>query len=87
MIDAEPAMLAAHADDLVDHVELVLGDLRTCILLADHLRNVLIPGLLDVEERLCRGPTQLLRLLLLKVIVNNLVRLHVTVEILRHNVV
>ena len=48
MIDAEPAMLAAHADDLVDHVELVLGDLRTCILLADHLRNVLIPSLLDV---------------------------------------
>ena len=87
MVDAKSSVLAAHSDDLIDHVELVLGDLRSCILLTDHLCNILIPCLLDLEEGLCRGPPMLLRLLPLQVIVHDLVRLHVPVIVFLDDVV
>jgi len=50
VVNAEAAMLTAHADDLVNHVHAVFGNLRTSILLTNNLTDRLVPSLFDVEQ-------------------------------------
>ena len=60
VINAEASVLAAHAHYLVDHVQLVLWNLRSCILLANHLAEGLVLCFLDIEKRFGRCTAHLL---------------------------
>ena len=49
MVDAETALLAAHTDDFVNQVQLILRQLWVLILVDDDLRSSLVLGVIEVK--------------------------------------
>ena len=86
MINAEAPVLAAHAYNLVNHVVSVLGDLRPCVLLADHFTDLLVLSLFDIKEGLGGCSTRLFGFLLVDVLSDDFVCFHVAVEVFLYDV-
>ena len=87
MINAEAAMLSTHPCDLVDHVETRLWNLRPRVLLGDHLPDLLVFAVLDVEEALFGDSPHFKSLFLLQVFGHKGVCFHGSVVVLMHEVV
>ena len=68
VVDAEAAVLPAHAHYLVDHVELVFRDLSTLELVDDHVSHGLILTIRDVQVGPFWASSELCRLLFLQIL-------------------
>ena len=87
MIDAKTAMLSAHPNDLVDHVEARLWNLGSRVLLTNELSDLLVFAVFDFNKAFFGNPAQLLRLFLIKLLVYIGVRFHGPIVVLMDNVV
>jgi len=87
VVDSKPAVLATHANHLVDHVQPVFRHFRTLKLINDYLRLRLVLGLFLGKMRHFWASAEFFLLLLLEVLVDILVGLHQPVVILLNNVV
>ena len=73
VINSKTAMLASHSDNFVDHVEATFRYLRASILLADHLTDLFVLGVLGFKKGLVGRTTHLFCLLGLLMLLHNLV--------------
>lgn len=87
VVNAEATVLATHPHHLVDHVEPVLGQLRTLVLLADNLANLLVLAVVYLELGLFLCPTQFTRSFLLQMLLQVFFCLQMPVVIFLHKVV
>lgn len=87
VVDAKSAVLAAHADHLVDHVQTSFWDLVSLVLVRYDGSNFLEAVLADVKQALGCTPTKVLIFLSFELLVHVIVVLHHSVEVLLHDVV
>lgn len=87
VVDAKPSVLAAHAHNLVDHVESMLRNFLTQILVRNYFADVFEPVLADIDQRFGRTASYVLVLFLLKLLVDKVIRFHDPVKVFLHDVV
>lgn len=87
MVDTEATVLSAHPHNFVNHVEVRLWNLGTCILFANHFPHVLVLAVFDLEQSFVWDSSKLLGSFLLYGFGDNFVCFHPPIVVFSNDVV